>query len=124
MESDALGWWYRVMRLALTRQIPDLTARQLTLLLHVGLTPPPHRVRGLAEALAISKPAVTRALDRLSQAGYLRRERDTADRRSVLVTLTPDGEDFLKTLEALAVQAEQPDRRPYLADDRENRAVG
>ncbi len=124
MESDALGWWYRVMRLALTRRLPDLTARQLTLLLHVGLAPPPHRVRGLAEALSISKPAVTRGLDRLSQAGYLERERDSSDRRSVLVTLTPEGERFLKTLEALAVQAEQPGNHLRATSATPSRAVG
>ncbi|MEO1192940.1 MAG: MarR family transcriptional regulator [Pseudomonadota bacterium] len=102
MDSDALGWWYRILRLGLSQRLPDLTTRQLALFLHVGLTPPPHTVRGLAEVLTISKPAVTRALDRLGAAGYLERARDPDDRRSVLVTLTDEGEEFLKGLEALA----------------------
>ncbi|GAB5471551.1 MAG: MarR family winged helix-turn-helix transcriptional regulator [Rhodospirillales bacterium] len=101
MISDGLGWWYRVMRLALTHRLPDLTTRQLTLFMHVALTPPPHTVRGLAEALAISKPAVTRALDRLAAAGYLERTRDASDRRSVLVTVTAEGEAFLAELDHL-----------------------
>lgn len=108
MDSDALGWWYRVMRLALTREVPDLTTRQFALLLHIGLTPPPHTVRGLAETLAISKPAVTRALDRLGGAGFVQRERDPGDRRSVLVTVTPEGERFLRKLEQLVCQAGLP----------------
>lgn len=105
MQSDALGWWYRVLHLALTRHLPDLTTRQLALLLHVALKPAPHTVRGLAEALQVSKPAVTRALDRLGGAGFLLRERDPADRRSVLVSLTPEGRAFLGELDRLVRQA-------------------
>ncbi len=105
MRSDTLSWWYRVLHLALTQQLPDLTTRQVALLLHVALQPPPHTVRGLAEALQISKPAVTRALDRLGAAGFLVRERDPADRRSVLVSLQPDGQAFLDELEQLLCKA-------------------
>jgi DNA-binding MarR family transcriptional regulator len=64
---------------------PDLSARQLSLLLTVYLTPPPHTVRGLAELLRVSKPAISRALDRLGMLGFARRKRDEADRRNVLV---------------------------------------
>ena len=32
----------------------------------VYLDPPPHTVRGLAAALGVSKPAITRALDTLA----------------------------------------------------------
>jgi len=105
MDGDALGWWYRVMHLALSRQVPDLTTRQFALLLHVGLTAPPHTVRGLSDSLGISKPAVTRALDRLGACGFLQRERDPGDRRSVLVSITPAGAVFLEKLEALVQQA-------------------
>ncbi len=106
MQSNALGWWYRVLHLALTRDLPDLTTRQLALLLHVALVRQSHTVRGLAQALQISKPAVTRALDRLGAAGYLVRQRDPLDRRSVLVSLTPDGRAFLGELEMLVQDAE------------------
>ena len=51
---------------------PDLTMRQLAVLLTVYITAPPHTVRGLAANLNISKPAVTRALDRLSDLGLAR----------------------------------------------------
>ncbi|HYB11780.1 MAG TPA: MarR family transcriptional regulator [Alphaproteobacteria bacterium] len=77
---------------------PDLTARQLALLLTVYLGPPPHTVRGLAAALRISKPAITRALDRLSQLGLIRRQRDDADRRNVFVERTAKGSAFLNDL--------------------------
>jgi DNA-binding MarR family transcriptional regulator len=54
---------------------PDLTNRQMALLLLVYLTPGPHTVRGLARILGVSKPVITRALNTLGGLGYLRRER-------------------------------------------------
>ena len=74
---------------------PDLTNRQMALLLIVYLTPGPHTVRGLAGSLGVSKPVVTRALNTLSTLGYLRRERDEADRRNVFVAQTNTGAHFL-----------------------------
>jgi len=94
----ALSWWYGVLRQTMAQRLPDLTARQMTLLLHLELTQPPHTVRGLAEALGFSKPAVTRALDRLTLCGFVQRQRDSRDRRSVLVELTERGRGFLEGL--------------------------
>src|SRR3546814_6220758 len=54
---------------------PDLTNRQMALMLTVYIGAGPHTVRGLAEALNVSKPVITRALNKLSALGYLRRER-------------------------------------------------
>ena len=39
-------------------------------------------MRGLAAKLAVSKPAITRALDRLSEFDLVRRKTDPLDRRS------------------------------------------
>jgi DNA-binding MarR family transcriptional regulator len=44
----------------------------------------------LAEAMGLTTAAITTVLDRLERAGYARRERDPADRRRVLVELTPE----------------------------------
>jgi DNA-binding MarR family transcriptional regulator len=44
----------------------------------------------LAEATGLTTGAITAVLDRLERAGHVRRARDTADRRRVLVELTPD----------------------------------
>lgn len=77
---------------------PDLTNRQMALLLVVYLTPGPHTVRGLARALQVSKPVVTRALNTLSTLGYLQREKDDQDRRNVFVAGTRHGERFLESL--------------------------
>jgi DNA-binding MarR family transcriptional regulator len=75
---------------------PDLTNRQMALLMLVYLTPGPHTVRGLAALLGVSKPVVTRALNTLGGLGYLRRERDQDDRRNVFVVRTSDGTNFLE----------------------------
>ncbi|WP_265571487.1 MarR family transcriptional regulator [Sphingomicrobium nitratireducens] len=75
---------------------PDLTNRQMALLLLVYLTPGPHTVRGLARSLGVSKPVVTRALNTLGGLGYLRRERDQDDRRNIFIVRTHDGADFLE----------------------------
>ncbi|HKY94384.1 MAG TPA: MarR family transcriptional regulator [Kiloniellales bacterium] len=106
MQAEAaLAWWYRVLRSALSERLPDLTTRQLALLLHVGLMRPPHTVRGLSQTLGFSKPAVTRALDRLVGLNYVERQRDPRDRRSVLIRLTRAGETFLAELGQLAGDA-------------------
>ena len=67
----------------------------MALMLSVYLGEGPHTVRGLAQALRISKPAVSRALDRLGELGYVRRQRDDLDRRNVLVQRTGNGGQFL-----------------------------
>ena len=67
----------------------------MALMLSVYLGDAPHTVRGLALALKISKPAVSRALDRLGELGYIRRQRDDLDRRNVLVQKTSNGAGFL-----------------------------
>ncbi len=68
----------------------------MALLLTVYLVEPPHTVRGLAAALGVTKPAVTRALDTLSRHGYVRRRRDASDKRNVLVQRTVAGAVFVK----------------------------
>ncbi len=74
---------------------PDLTNRQMALLMLVYQTKGPHTVRGLARDLNVSKPVVTRALNRLGTLGYLARERDEQDRRNVFVATTEAGAGFL-----------------------------
>lgn len=78
---------------------PDLTNRQMALLLVVYLQSGPHTVRGLASGLKVSKPVVTRALNRLGSLGYLRRERDENDKRNIYVVRTAEGAEFLEQFE-------------------------
>lgn len=78
----------------------------MALLLSVYMEDVPHTVRGLAQALKISKPAVSRALDRLGELGYIRRERDEMDRRNVLVQRTGPGGSFLVEFSKLVSAAQ------------------
>jgi DNA-binding MarR family transcriptional regulator len=84
---------------------PDLSARQMAVLLTVYLSEGPHTVRGLAADLNVSKPAITRALDRLGELDMARRKVDPADRRSVLVQRTPKGTSFLQDLSGVMTEA-------------------
>ena len=92
---------------------PDLTNRQIALMLLVYLTPGPHTVRGLASLLGVSKPVITRALNTLGALGYLRRVRDEADRRNVFVAKTNTGQDFLDgfTINLQRSETERPASR-------------
>jgi DNA-binding MarR family transcriptional regulator len=74
---------------------PDLTNRQMALMILVHSEEGPHTVRGLAEQLGVSKPVITRALNKLGAIGLIRRERDTSDRRNIFVRRTAKGAEFL-----------------------------
>ncbi|HMA49634.1 MAG TPA: MarR family transcriptional regulator [Magnetospirillaceae bacterium] len=102
---QALDLWRGAIVESVRRDAPDLSARQMALLLTVYLTPPAHTVRGLAITLNISKPAVTRALDRLSEYGLVRRKVDDSDRRSVLIQRTVKGSVFLREFGDIIVDA-------------------
>jgi DNA-binding MarR family transcriptional regulator len=78
------------------RDGPDLSARQLGVFLTCYLETEAQTVRGLAAELDVSKPAITRALDRLSEFDLIRRKTDPLDRRSVLVQRTAIGMAFLR----------------------------
>ncbi|MCK5424305.1 MAG: MarR family transcriptional regulator [Emcibacter sp.] len=89
----------------------DLTSRQLALLLRIYLEPQPHTVRGLAKALNVAKPVITRAVDTLSGLGLVKRVRDDADKRNVLIQRTVKGAvyltDFAENMEKANDQAGQ-----------------
>ncbi len=75
------------------------------------LNPGPHTVRGLARVLNVSKPVVTRALNRLGSLGYLRRQRDETDKRNIFVARTSEGAEFLEEFGQFIDDAEQPASR-------------
>ena len=52
----------------------------------------------LAERSGLTTAAVTTVLDRMERAGYVTRERDTEDRRRVLVRLTPLAQERIGAL--------------------------
>lgn len=84
---------------------PDLSARQLGVFLTCYLQEGAHTVRGLAAELNVSKPAITRALDRLGELDLARRKVDPLDRRSVLVQRTLRGAAFLREMRSVMNEA-------------------
>ncbi len=104
------------------REGPDLTARQLAVMLICYLEEGPHTVRGLAARLEVAKPAITRALDRLEQFDLAHRRQDPRDRRSIVVARTPEGQVFMENLrgmleDAAKLAAAAPRAQPVRASD-------
>ena len=94
-DLQSLALWRNALVSSVRSDYPDLSARQMALMLTVYLSDRPHTVRGLAADLNVSKPAISRALDRLGELGFIRRKRDEADRRNVLVQRTIKGSVYL-----------------------------
>lgn len=73
----------------------DFTTRQMALLFIIGRTKAPKRFRDAAADLNISKPATTRAADRLMAAGLVERIPVKTDARQVDMALSVKGRAFL-----------------------------
>jgi DNA-binding MarR family transcriptional regulator len=76
----------------------DLTQRQMAVILLVYMSQTPMTVRALAADLAIGKPAISRALDRLEALGLLKRMKDLRDKRSIVVGRTVPGAVYLREM--------------------------
>jgi DNA-binding MarR family transcriptional regulator len=104
--SDGLAGILRTAIVELVRRDgPDLSARQLGVFLTCYLETEAQTVRGLAAKLGVSKPAITRALDRLGEIDLARRKVDPLDRRSILVQRTLKGAAFLRDLRSIMGEA-------------------
>ena len=68
----------------------------LSVLEHDG----PQAMRGLAEALDVSRASATGIVDRMAERGLVTRQRGTADRRVIRVSLTAEGGALLSGLSA------------------------
>lgn len=97
--QQLLHMWHSAMIKGVRAEAPDLTMRQICVILSVYLHPDEdHTVRGLAAELGVAKPVITRALDTLGQMGLLKRKRDERDKRNVLVQRTVKGSVYLSEL--------------------------
>jgi DNA-binding MarR family transcriptional regulator len=96
--GQALRLWHDVSLALVRDREPDLSLRQVTVLVTVYLEPQPHTVRALAAKLKVTKPVITRALDTMGRYGLVSRKRDPRDRRNVLVQRTVNGALFLERL--------------------------
>src|SRR6478672_11223631 len=118
MGEVSLTGWMKALIAYVRSGEPDLTNRQMALLMLVYLTPGPHTVRGIAATLGVSKPVVTRALNTLGALGYLRRERDQDDRRNIFVVRTKDGTQFLESFRRYLRASDGPAARPAIGGNR------
>jgi DNA-binding MarR family transcriptional regulator len=56
-------------------------------------------VSALAECMHLSRPNISRTVDELVNADLVAREQDAADRRSIGLSLTPQGEELINNLQ-------------------------
>jgi DNA-binding MarR family transcriptional regulator len=96
--GQALKLWHDVNLHMVRDEEPDLSVRQISILLTIYLEAPPHTIRELAAKLEVSKPVITRALDSMGKLDLVSRRRDEHDRRNVLVQRTVKGALYLERL--------------------------
>jgi DNA-binding MarR family transcriptional regulator len=101
--SDAVDTLRATLLALVRRDGRDLTARQLTVFITVYRDTQVHTVGSMAKLLGVSRPGVTRILDRLGKFGLVARQEDREDRRRVLIRRTDPGVRFLRELEDIAV---------------------
>jgi DNA-binding MarR family transcriptional regulator len=56
------------------------------------------RVKDLADEVVLSPTAMSRFVDRVADAGYVRREPHPDDRRALQIAITPEGEKLLRRM--------------------------
>lgn len=96
--TQALQLWHDATLTQVRSNAPDLTMRQMVVLLTIYLEQPPHTVRGLAAKLNVAKPVISRALDALGALKFTTRHRDSRDRRNVLIGRTLEGSLYVESL--------------------------
>ena len=108
LDEDALDAWrafltaYAHVTRAIGRELaaeglPDLSLYDLLWALYRS---PGRRLRvkDLADEVVLSPTAMSRFVDRVADAGYVRREPHPGDRRALQIALTPQGEDLLRRM--------------------------
>jgi DNA-binding MarR family transcriptional regulator len=85
-------------RLFLTRTSVCVSRTEVGVLRN--LTGGPRRITELASEERVTQPAITLLVNRLEERGWVKRIPDSSDRRAVLVSLTPQGEEVFEQLRA------------------------
>jgi len=94
--KDSLALWHRVILASVKMSGPDLSTRQMAILMSVYLEDKAHTVRSLADKLGVTKAVITRALDTLTRYGFVERAPDLRDKRSIIVKRTTGGIIYLQ----------------------------
>jgi DNA-binding MarR family transcriptional regulator len=77
-------------------QAVGITQRWYDILVHLEEAPAGIPMNELAERILYSKSGFTRVVDRMEEAGLVRRVRPDHDRRSILVVLTDNGAETME----------------------------
>ena len=78
------------------QQQSGISLRWYDVLVHLEESPDGVRMNQLAERILTSKSGLTRGVDRMEEAGLVRRVRPADDRRAILVILTDSGTETLE----------------------------
>jgi DNA-binding MarR family transcriptional regulator len=89
-----------LMRLIGNRPAVDMTLRQVAILNGIYHSDGQHTVRGIATHLNMTKPAVTRAVQRMEKLSFVTKRTDPRDRRVVRVALTARGRTWMEHIES------------------------
>jgi DNA-binding MarR family transcriptional regulator len=99
-EQFAQAWDEFVLAIRRTQARGSASPEDLTLAQYYLLAPlrgqPALALSKLAEHAGIAAPSATRLVDTLERAGLVERARSRADRRTVLISLTPAGRERLE----------------------------
>ena len=101
----------------------DLTLRWYDVLVQLEEAEDGLRMNELAGRILFSKSGLTRVVDRMEEAGLVRRERPAEDRRVVEVFITPAGLETLQAARAVHRRGVQEHFVQHL-DERELAALG
>jgi DNA-binding MarR family transcriptional regulator len=105
LSSDRLRAWQLFFEsaLALTDVLDaelehdaGIPLRWYDVLIHLEESPEGLRMNALAERILYSKSGFTRVVDRMEEAGLVRRVRPADDRRSIFVVLTDEGREAME----------------------------
>jgi DNA-binding MarR family transcriptional regulator len=81
--------------------LAELSMRQLAVFTAIRIGDVAPGVRELSTSLSINKPSVTRAMDSLETQGLIKRYADEQDRRLVVASLSPKGDELAALLESV-----------------------
>jgi len=76
-------------------QVVGISQRWYDVLVHLEESPQGVPMNELADRILYSKSGFTRVVDRMEEAGLVRRARLDGDRRTILILLTDDGKEML-----------------------------
>lgn len=101
-------WLARVVSASVRGDSPDLSMRQLAILLVAENATVPPGVKELTALLQIPKPSVTRAIDRLQSAQLVTRRPSIKDRRQVTVHILPEGTEYMQQIQRWTERRPRP----------------